>query len=269
MATLIVKLEGLICHVGPDADHKTHAVLVHEPGMHKPCLRVGQFTFDLRQWDTVTFEGPIVGPARTIDTFRRLVPGLQNEIRNGALHAKILDQIHSHAGVVAYVIYPGGTLAAPQAHPYKLKLTLGTSTPVAQCIAQGVRFESDPFDRDQFTIVVTHHDDQGTPTATDRFTFDLPNEVSVDNVSGTGNHFHEYIHLTDANLISKAESGDPCSNTVSTVSTDQPMFMSKISAERNFLQQRNEQWDASARSPESTFVFTASINPECTNSQWP
>ncbi len=262
MATLKMKLEGLICHVG-NANFKTHAVLVHEPELHTPSIQIGGMTLILKRWDTVSFEGPNIGGASPDPLFNRRVPSLRNEIRNGTIHPKVLNHQPAPAGVAAYIIYPAGKLSAPQAHPIALKLTLGNATPIIQCVATGVTFESDEFASETMTIVISHFDDTGQPTTTDRFTLPSSTEVIVENVSSAGNHFHEYLLLTDANLISTVEQAGDCRESFDDAA---PVFTTKLEKERSGLRKAGEVGKAQL---EALNLATASINPECTNSQWP
>lgn len=270
MAKLTIHFEGLICHVGTD-DVKTHAVLIHEPDAHTARVRSNGTAFGLQQWDTVTFEGPRAGRAQVDHgTFDARVPQLSRIIRNGGLIGDIFNQTHSQAAVVAYVKYPAGWLSAPQPHQRKLKLTLGGGTPVTQCIAAGVQFESEEFpDDDPVTMVITHHDDTGRIISVDPFPIDPTQEVMVDNVSGQGNHFHHFLRLTTANLIAKVvDSQEPCPD--ATMGKGLVLFRSKMEKEQQLILSAGEALDPTFRAAAlRAHEMSASVNPECTNSQWP
>lgn len=264
MARLVIDFEGLVCHAG---NPKTHAVLVHEPSDHTAEIEAGKLTLTLNQWDTVSFEGPSAGAVRTEATFDRLVLSLSNEIRNGDILPDVLAQRHAVGSVVAYLRYPAGVLSAPRAHPDKLKVTLGTATPIIQCVAMGVRFESDEFNLPTITIVIDHHDDRGTLTHTDRFTFPSDTKVVVNNVSRAGNHFYHYIRLTSANVISKVERS---SSSCTEQALDAVAFTAKVTKEQDALREADARGDTVRVARLAKAVEQrASVNPECTNSQWP
>jgi tRNA A37 threonylcarbamoyladenosine biosynthesis protein TsaE len=264
MPRLVIDFEGLVCHVGTP---KTHAVLVHEPSDHTAEIEAGALTLTLNQWDTVSFEGPPAGAVRTDPTFDRRVLQLSNEIRNGVIIPAILQQQHAQGSVVAYVRYPAGILSAPRAHPDKLKITLGNATPIVQCVAMGVRFESDEFASTTFTIVIDHHDDQANLTHTDRFTFASDTKILINNVSRAGNHFYHYLRLTTANQISKVErSSSVCNETAE----DPTAFVAKVTKEQDaFREPRVAADSVRATNLANALERMASVNPECTNSQWP
>jgi hypothetical protein len=191
---------------------------------------------------------------------------LSRAIKNGEIVQGIFNQTHSHAAVAAYVVFPAGRVSAPQPHRSKVKFTLGTATPVTQCIAAGVQFESDEFPDGNITVVITHHDDTGTVTSVDRFPHNPANQLIVENVSGGGVHFHEYLRLTGANLIAKVEKAEDCPDgTLAEV-----LFTSKMRREQEVFVAAGEHADPTLLAEAERFhTRSASVNPECTNSQWP
>lgn len=268
MANLTIEFEGLICHVG-NANVKTHAVLVNE-SIHVSEIDIGTGkSIRLEQWDTVTFLGPTGSGARfsSGDTFDRRVPKLRNLIRNGPIHPDVLNARHSHAAVLAFIIYPAGTLSAPVPHVDQLTFTPRNGNPFTQCVAKGVQFVSDPFSDTQMTVIVTRRDDLANVVSATPHTIASSTIVKIKNTSASGNHFNEFLYLSQGNSIAKVTRAGTCTEAAAASTT---MFTAKMEQEKDALARGQIALSpAELARARARHGNRSSINPECTNSQWP
>lgn len=197
-----ILFEGLICHVGTEADpgNKSHAVLVSDIGTHVPMLKVnGVEKPPLKPGDTIKFSTG-AGNGRTTQLFKDRVQGLKELLPPGhSIWPTVL--VHEHDGgangALAYVIFPNGSLHAPEFANEPLEFALGGVFIKKKCVARGVTFTSD-VDAAELTI-----ENAGVVTPIPLM---AGSNIVITNVSNTGTgHFQLYRNITNAPAMATAK----------------------------------------------------------------
>jgi hypothetical protein len=269
-----IRFEGLICHVGMEADpgHKLHAVLISDVGTHVPLLKVnGAEKPQLKPGDTIKFStGP--GSARTTQLFKDRVQGLKELLPAGTIHATVLGATHDGGanGALAYVIFPNGQLDAPEFANEPLQFALDGVFLKKRCVARGVTFTSD-VDATELTIEnaggVTH----------------IPlvpgSDIVITNVSDTGTgHFQLYRNITDAPDMATAEADFSlkCNkNQLNAAAGSRFVIKEQVFAVAAKTRAAYEPTKASSEDTKENKLPTVSATPpnvphaECSNSNWP
>jgi hypothetical protein len=151
---LKIRLDGLLCHVGDDADKKEMAVLIDESS-HKPKIRIDKkfiigdpdsdFEETLQKGGLITFANTTSngdlpnGPATTTNDFKTYVPHLKPVLEGDAakheLDADVKAKKKDHSHALVYVVYPAGDLTAVSPVADMLEFTFSDGRTVSQCVA--------------------------------------------------------------------------------------------------------------------------------------
>lgn len=195
--------EGLICHIGPDADQKTHAALVSDPDTHKAMLKYNSDEpIPLFKGDRIVFDTG-QGTARTTQHFKERVPSLQPLIPGGyTIESKVLGAVSDPIDkALAYILFPDGELDAPEVAfrpidfvgPNDLFLT-------KRCVAKGVRFKADA----NATLSIIF-----SGSVRKSYTLTDADVIRIRNVSsGAEGHFHLYRGLTTSPVFGAAKADE-------------------------------------------------------------
>lgn len=237
---LTILMDGLMCHVGDNANEK-HDVILVDNAPTKPHLsiaaayrtdpRLGDIDEKLKKGDVISFAGPDLpaGPATTTAAFRDHVPGLERILHDSDAGNRILDpkvkaRDKDQDGSIVYVIYPGGDLTVLN-EIGKLVFTKPNGDPDGDmCVADEAVLTSR--NTQGVTLTLERRNDNKTET----YELIADAEVFITNrVDSRANHFDKYRRLTKAGDMSRAQSGGACDNR----------------------------------------AVLATENPECTNSGWP
>lgn len=210
---LKITLDGLVCHVGPNAAEKTHAVLV-DKASSRPKLEVeAQYVLKpsrkaireaLVRGDVVTFTGGGLpaGPAKTTSEFTRLVPGLKALLEDADaakkdIDPRVLSLDEDQDGALVYVNYRGGSLTAvKEVGVLVFKASDGTSLG-EQPVADEAELTSTTTGPITLTI------ERRKSKKTDTYTLTADAVVTIRN-RVRANHFDKYRHLTLAGKIASA-----------------------------------------------------------------
>lgn len=267
---LQIEIDGLICHVGDDANHKAMAVLIDESS-HKPNIKIEkQFRTDdptkdfdekLKKGDLVEFKTVDVasndlppGPAATTAKFRRLVPGIERLLEDTDTTKNKLDPLVKSKDkdqkiALVYVAYPGGTLDAIKVVPKKLKFTPAVGTPFEECVADEARLVSTNTKGVIVTVTRRHGGNPLTATVIADAVVRITNREQI-------NSFHTYAGLTLTNKMAAAEPGSAC--------TDEMPESKKADSGLKSVSLKKSSVEVAA------VVFPGGPNdPACTNSAWP
>lgn len=252
MATFTIKFEGIICHVGPDADNKTHAVVVDDSD-HKPQVDIPGQTIPLTDGDTIEFDLD-AGPAVTDDDFKALVPSIAGLLAAGSLLPDVETPDHVIGdGVVAFVMLPGGTLGAPETYKHPADFAFSDDTFVKKhCVSAGVTLTIDDGGSD-ITMTITNG---GTPKP---YTIASGSTITISNVSRVpstaGSHFDLYRgKLTNGSEMALPREDEKlkCKAKNSAIT-----FTKKVEAMNEVARLKGGP------------VVPLSPNPDCSNSAWP
>lgn len=212
---LIIRMDGLMCHVGDDAKFKRDVVLV-DNAPTTPHLSIeadyrvdpedGDVNETLIKGDVITFSGDDLpsGPARTSEIFQARVPGLQLLLEDvqekNILDPLVKKQDPDALGVIVYVTYPGGTLAAVK-DVGKLKFAYANGHSKEMIVADEAVFTSTNAEPATLTI----HRRKGTNPPPIQLKADAVVKIT-NRVCRRENHFDKYVYLTKAGKMAKAES---------------------------------------------------------------
>lgn len=256
MATFTIKFEGIICHVGPDADKKTHAAIAHDAD-HDAKIKIPTQDITLVDGDTVTFS-LAAGPATTDREFKRLVPSLEPLLADGSILGDVKTPKHVGGdGVVAFVIHPGGTLGAPQTFKHPADYAFSDDTFVKKhCVSAGVTLTID----DGGAAVVMTVTNGGTPKT---YTIASGSTITIMNISSTGSTGGAHFDLYREKFTNGREIALP---------REDKKLKCKVKTSSIKFTEKAEAMKEAARKVSSLKgedMDPADPNPDCSNSAWP
>lgn len=245
--TIMLKFRGLICHVGPDQNHKTHGAVINDPTDHTPLLTIGGGAPKrLTKGDVISFKGLPPGPADSSgNDFEDTVPHLE-EVTDGTINHFVQNRL-DHKDVVAYVLYPEGDLTVDDWFPDEAEYTLNAFNKT-HCVADITSLRStSPLGQVE---VYVNTNLEATLTA--------DTTIDITNLSNGGAHFKQHKKMTDAANIATITPKTPClkgsiSTLGKTIKDGQPSMRGSNSISRS----------------RTAIPPPASPDPECSNSQWP
>ncbi len=195
-----ILFEGLICHVGPDADQKRHAALVSDKPTHAATFQLnGRTPIELFKGDRIVFSTG-QGTATTTADFKNRVPSLQQLLPAGAsIDPRVFGAIHDPAdGALAFVIFPDGQLDAPEVafRPLDFEGANGLFI-TKRCVAKGVRFAAAA----NASVSIMYGG-----SARETFALGDTDVIRIKNVSdGVEGHFDLYKLLTTSTRLGNAK----------------------------------------------------------------
>jgi hypothetical protein len=243
---ITLKFRGLICHVGPDQNDKTHAAVINDPTVHKPLLTIGGSQIPLKKGDVISFKGLPPGPADSSGKdFNGTVPHLE-EVTDGVIDHFIQNRL-DHNDVVAYVVYPEGTLTVDEWFPDQAQYQLKTCNKT-HCVADITSLQStSPIGKVE---VYVNTKLEATLTA--------DTTIRITNLSNGGKHFHLHKKMTDATNIATVTRKTPCLKPLTST-----LEKSINEHQLNMHGSKSISLGGAGIPPPST------PDPECSNSQWP
>ena len=200
---------GLICLIGSTrGGPKTYAVVVTST-VHSPYLYVDGNKTDLQAGDVITFTddkgAAVIGDATPDSTppdpskFDNTVPHLQDLVTHGGAPGKIASGIAdgTNPNSLALVRLPLGKLSVAEFYPIRGRFNPPGKKDKERCVARVVVLKPDP----SVTIAGVSIKRKGTSLPT----IMIKNWVLIENrpfaVGGAPVHFHEFLNITDGDII--------------------------------------------------------------------
>lgn len=233
MPTFTIEFNGLICHIGSKLDpaYKSHAVIIdaHDHS-HRAYMKLPSGEVAITDGDVIEFD---LGHSRAhvAQSFQDRVPSLEPLSLNGDVLPDVATAKHrSNDQVLAYVLFPSGTLSGSGFMEHELEFVLPQSGDKKKmCVARKVELTTTS--SGPVTMTVTN----GKKTRHELLPANATIEIwNIEDPPSTHGHFKLYRRLIQADDFATVSQG------------------SEKCVDR-----------------QSRSAVTAFPDPECTNSGWP